>query len=197
MLLYLIVNAPRAFFVQIIYGFETLFSCSITACPPGHSRIHIFHTKIRRTNIDRVFHRFHHGSIFLIAFPKSILGLFAQGDVIHIAFVADNLALWIINSPGAVGYPDLRTVFAPDSELEMFHRSILFEKLHKKAPIFRVYVVLLCNIENAGNEFFRRCITEHPGKSRVDTDKTAFRCALKKTFDGIFKNAPIFFFALN
>ena len=130
-----------------------------------------------------------------INFFQIHLGLLTIGDVIYIAFVAENLAVWSINRTGTVGYPDMRAVFTLNLELEFFHEPSLFKKLPKLTPIFWVYVILICNVGNNGDELFRRCVTEHPGKGWVDINKTTFRRALIKTFDSIFINAPIFFFA--
>jgi len=78
----------------------------------------------------------------------------------------------------------------------MFYKSGHVKKLLQPVSVFRVHVELFGNVSDAEDEFFGRCITCHFGKCRIDGDKTSFRCTLKKTFDSIFKYAPIFSFTL-
>ncbi|OPY10558.1 MAG: hypothetical protein A4E69_03315 [Syntrophus sp. PtaB.Bin138] len=123
---------------------------------------------------------------------QRLLGSFALGNIFGKPLVITDFPLRGANGSTSQVYPAQAAI--PPAHLR-FNACIvlLIQERNKFRAAFRVGVELLACIGHPAHQFRRRIIAEDPGHRRVGFKKSAFRGCTVHSFNGVFKNPPVFF----
>jgi hypothetical protein len=118
------------------------------------------------------------------------------GDVLDGAFVIEKFVVSIAHGADVFGNPNDGSVAAKDFGFEAGDDVIFFHEGNEFVAPVGFDVKFAADIGEAGHQFIDGSKAVDAGESAVGADVFAVRAGLKDAFDGVFKNAAIFFFGL-
>src|SRR5262249_20267904 len=111
--------------------------------------------------------------------------------------IIGNFAVAVSNHTRVLAQPSPALVLAEDFILEELDRPKRFNRLLEFVATFRVHIKHSLNVANAGDQVFRRIVTEHASQRGIDAEEFSIRSTLKNSFDSVFENLPILVFGFN
>src|SRR5215203_205266 len=122
---------------------------------------------------------------------QGFLGALALGDVLDGAFVANDLALVVVDGAGVGRDPHRGAILAEQLRLEAVHDTVPHHEPGELPPAFRIHVELFSDAGDGPEQLLGGLVAEHAGHRGVRRHELPFDRGLEDPLDGVLEDGPV------